>query len=153
MLARFACVAFLALASTGCAFGPSQSYKVAALSTDEAESAASLISAYRTAHGLSPVAVDRRLNQAAAHQARAVAGAGSLSHGDFASRMAQYGVRGNSAENLTAGSSTVAQAVARWKNSPSHNENLLLPQARYVGLARADSNGPYGRYWALVLSD
>jgi uncharacterized protein YkwD len=153
MLARLACIAFLALASTGCSFGPSQSYKVTALSTDEAEGAASLISAYRTAHGLPAVAVDRRLNQAAAHQARAVAGAGTLSHGNFAARMGQYGVAGNAAENLTAGSSTVAEAVARWKNSPSHNENLLLPGARYVGLARADSNGPYGRYWALVLSD
>ena len=97
--------------------------------------------------------VDAQLNRAAEHQARAVALAGQLSHGNFAARMGQYGITGFSAENLTAGPSTVAQAVARWKASPSHNENLLLPEARTIGLARADSDSRYGRYWALVLSN
>jgi hypothetical protein len=27
----------------------------------------------------------------------------------------------------------------------------LMPEARRIGLARADANGGYGRYWALVL--
>jgi hypothetical protein len=42
----------------------------------------------------SPVSLDERLNQAAEHQARAVAATGILSHGEFTSRMAQYGIRG-----------------------------------------------------------
>jgi len=81
-----------------------------------------------------------------------VAQAGQLSHGDFAGRMRQYGVSGGAAENLSAGSDTVAEAVARWKASPGHNSNLLMPGARRIGLARADSDSRYGRYWALVLS-
>ena len=95
--------------------------------------------------------VDTTLNKAAEHQARAVAAAGRLSHGSFASRMNDYGVIGYSAENLSAGSDTVDGAIGRWKASPGHDSNLLMPQARKIGLARADANNRYGRYWALVL--
>jgi len=58
---------------------------------------------------------------------------------------------GYSAENLSAGSDSVDGAIGRWKASPGHNSNLLMPQARKIGLARADANNRYGRYWALVL--
>ena len=144
----------LALGLAGCSFdiAPRATHSLAAVSTADAASAAAMISAYRTAHGLPAVAVDASLNRAAEAQARAVAQAGQLSHGDFAGRMRQYGVSGGAAENLSAGSDTVAEAVARWKASPGHNSNLLMPGARRIGLARADSDSRYGRYWALVLS-
>ncbi|MBM6594749.1 CAP domain-containing protein [Microvirga pudoricolor] len=145
----FGALAVLALA--GCASDLSPRDTVTAVSTTDAGSAATMISAYRVAHGLSPVTVDSRLNRAAEHQARAVAGAGKLSHGNFGSRMDEYGIAGYSAENLSAGSPTVDGAIARWKASPGHNSNLLMPQARKIGLARADAKGGYGRYWALVL--
>ena len=122
-------------------------------STRDAAQAATLISQYRAAHGLGPVSVDDRLNGAAVYQARAVAEAGTLSHGAFASRMDSFGIGGASAENLSAGSDSVAGAIARWKASPGHNENLLLRQAHRIGLARADSPGiGYKHYWALVLA-
>ena len=96
---------------------------------------------------------DTALNGAAEHQARAVAEAGKLSHGAFATRMASFKIGGHSAENLSAGSDNVAGAIARWKASPGHNENLLMPQARRIGLARADSpQHGYRHYWALVLA-
>jgi uncharacterized protein YkwD len=136
----------------GCASTPSAVYAVETTSTSEAATAASLISAYRTSHGLSPVTVDARLNRAAEHQVKVVAAAGRLTHGNFGERMGQFGISGSSAENLSAGQSTVAEAVATWKASPRHNENLLLPEIRRVGLARADSKSGYGRYWTLVLS-
>ena len=124
-----------------------------ATSTGEAGEAAALISRYRVAQGLSPVTADPRLSKAAEVQARAVAEAGELSHGAFATRMASLGIGGASAENLTAGPRSVAAAVASWKASPRHNDNLLMPEARHVGLARADTPGAgYGRYWALVLA-
>ena len=119
----------------------------------EASAAAALITQYRSAYGLGPVAVDRRLVAAAEHQARAVAQAGSLSHGDFRNRMAAFGIRGVSAENLSAGVASVEEAVAQWKASSGHNANLLLPDIRRVGLARADTGTGHGRYWALVLSN
>ena len=122
-------------------------------STGDAGEAAALISRYRVAQGLPPVTADSRLNKAAEVQARAVAEAGELSHGAFATRMASFGIGGASAENLTAGPRSVAAAVASWKASSRHNDNLLLPEARHVGLARADTPGAgYGRYWALVLA-
>jgi len=140
-----------ALALAGCASAPSKIANVTSVSTADAASAASLISAYRVANGLSPVSVDGRLNEAAEIQARAVAEAGKLSHGDFSTRMAKLGIAGFAAENLAAGSRSVSEAVARWKASPRHNENLLMPEARRIGLARADADAGYGRYWTLVL--
>ena len=122
-------------------------------STAEARAAATLISRYRAANGLGAVAVDPRLNRAAEHQARAVAVTGILSHGEFTSRMAAYGIRGYRAENLAAGSDSVDDVIARWKASPGHNQNMLLPQVTLIGLARVDTPGSgWGRYWALVLS-
>jgi hypothetical protein len=50
----------------------------------DASAAAALISRYRAQYGLGPVRIDARLNAAAAHQAKAVAQGGWLSHGDFA---------------------------------------------------------------------
>ncbi|MET0742889.1 MAG: CAP domain-containing protein [Microvirga sp.] len=142
-----------ALALAGCASDEALVARdaVTAVSTADAGAAATMISAYRVAHGLSPVTVDSRLNRAAEHQARAVAAAGRLSHGDFSGRMSDYGIPGYAAENLSAGSPNVDGAIARWKASPGHNGNLLMPQARSIGLARADARGGYGRYWALVL--
>jgi uncharacterized protein YkwD len=122
-------------------------------STRDAARAAAIISQYRVQHGLSPVSADGQLNDAAEFQARAVAEAGKLSHGSFSTRMVSYKIGGYSAENLSAGSDDVAGAIARWKASSGHNENLLLPQARRIGLARADSPGiGYKHYWALVLA-
>jgi uncharacterized protein YkwD len=141
-----------ALALAGCTSSDlSPVHSVQATSSNDAAAAASLISAYRVSVGLSPVTVDPRLNQAAAYQARVVAAAGRLSHGDFAQRMKQFGIAGYAAENLSAGTTQVSEAVSQWKASPGHNQNLLLPEARRIGLARADAQGGYGRYWALVV--
>jgi len=145
--------ALLALGLAGCASESALTPKDAVLasSTNDAAAAARLISAYRASRGLGPVTVDSSLNKAAEHQARAVAAAGRLSHGSFAKRMDEYGIIGYSAENLSAGSDSVNGAISRWKASPGHDRNLLMPQARKIGLARADANNRYGRYWALVL--
>jgi uncharacterized protein YkwD len=132
--------------------GGAPAHKVST-NTGDARAAAALVSQYRTAKGLSPVIADATLNRAAEVQARAVAEAGSLSHGQFASRMSSFGINGYSAENLVAGSKTVEQAIARWKASPGHNQNLLMPEARRIGLARAVSPGAgYEYYWAMVLA-
>src|SRR5215207_2057107 len=110
----------------GCAADPplgSSSGVVASVS--DARTAAALISDYRAANGLGRVTVDSNLNRAAEHQARAVAATGTLSHGFFACRMDAYGVKGSSAENLSAGAHSVENVIARWKRSPGHDANLL----------------------------
>jgi uncharacterized protein YkwD len=124
------------------------------VSTADARTAAGLISDYRRANGLAAVTVDATLNRAAEAQARVVAEAGTLSHGAFATRMASFGIGGTSAENLAAGSQTPAEVVTRWKASPGHNSNMLLPEARRIGLARARTPGVgYEDYWVLVLGE
>jgi uncharacterized protein YkwD len=143
-------------ALSGCSFQLSPLISppsVVKASLSDAEAAARLISRYRATHGLGPVAVDARLNQAAEQQARAVAATGVLSHGEFTGRMAEHGIRGYRAENLAAGSDAVEDVITRWKASPGHDQNMLLPQVTLVGLARVDTPGSgWGRYWALVLS-
>jgi uncharacterized protein YkwD len=145
--------ALIALALAGCAGDTALNGGdvVLASSTKDAAEAARLISAYRVSRGLSPVTVDPKLNEAAEYQARVVAAAGRLSHGNFAGRMDKFGVMGYAAENLSAGADSVDGTIDRWKKSPGHNVNLLMPQASRIGLARADANNRYGRYWALVL--
>lgn len=129
---------------------PRETTQVAVGSSDAAQAAA-MISAYRAAYGLGPVVVDGRLNQAAQHQAREIAAAGSLSHGDFQGRVRAYGIRGTAAENLAAGTHTVADTVAMWKGSAGHSANMLIPEIRRIGIARVAAGG-YGSYWALVVS-
>jgi uncharacterized protein YkwD len=142
------------LANCAADLSPAETSSIlATASVSDARSAATIISRYRAEHGLGPVAVDARLNRAAEHQARAVAATGILSHGEFTSRMAAYGIKGYRAENLAAGSERIEEVIARWKASPGHNQNLLLPQVTRVGLARVETPGSgWGRYWALVLS-
>ena len=119
--------------------------------------AAAAISSYRAQHGLGPVAIDSRLIQAASLQAESNAKAGRLSHelgGTFEVRMARAGLaRVYTAENLSAGSQTFDQVLARWKASSEHNRNMLIPQVNRVGIARVDAPGTrFKRYWALVLA-
>ncbi|AWN41459.1 CAP domain-containing protein [Methylobacterium durans] len=120
------------------------------------QAAAAAISRYRALHGLSPVTVDAGLVKAASYQATANARAGRLSHdlgGTFTSRMSQAGLgRAHAAENLSAGSETFEDVFARWKASPEHNRNMLIPQIRRIGIARSDApTTRYRRYWALVM--
>ncbi|WP_336486342.1 CAP domain-containing protein [Methylobacterium nigriterrae] len=121
------------------------------------QAAAAAISRYRAQHGLGPVILDPGLVKAASYAAGANAGAGRLSHdlgGTFTSRMAQVGLaKSYAAENLSAGSETFDQVLARWKASPEHNRNMLIPQLRRIGIARVDAPGTrYRRYWALVMA-
>lgn len=146
----FVALAFMLAGCSGNTSAPSA--KVVGASTADAAAAAQLISSYRVAHGLSPVTVNTTLNDAAMTQAKAVAAVGKLSHGNFSARMYQFKIQGAAAENLSAGSDTVAGAIARWKASPGHNENLLMPEARQIGLARVTTTSGYKTYWALVLA-
>jgi uncharacterized protein YkwD len=157
-LAALLVCAAIGLLVSGCEIWTHGSHPLAtrlvlASNASDAQAAAALISHYRGANGLGPVSSDATLARAAEVQARAVASAGSLSHGDFPARMASFGIRGVAAENLSAGRTSVVEAIASWKASPGHNENLLLAGVRRVGIARIDTPGVgYGQYWALVLS-
>ena len=63
--------------------------------------------------------------------------------------MAQFGVHGKAAENLSLGLGPVEQVIAQWQGSSGHNANMLMPEFTRIGIARADAGRPF---WALVLA-
>lgn len=111
--------------------------------------AASIVSQIRARYGLRPVSIDSRMSAAAQYQAGNVARIGWLSHGDFAGRVRQFGLRGAMAENLAYGSNDVGGAIAQWQGSSAHLQNMLMPNATRMGIGRAD--GLATRYWAMVI--
>jgi uncharacterized protein YkwD len=154
---RFLIPLLAATALAGCG-APTARHAVHEVPVDGARAAA-LVSQYRAAHGLGPVAVDARLTRVAAAQAKGNAEIGELSHevgGAFPARLASFGAadRARAAENLAAGSATLEGTIAQWKASREHAKNLLMREARHVGIARYDAQGTRMKhFWALVLAE
>jgi len=124
---------------------------------DESE-ARRLISAYRLANGRSALVLDPALEQAAAAQAMAMAQTNTLSHtvaGTLGERLdAAHIINKAAAENVSAGYSTLADAIAGWRRSPAHNANLLYPPMQRMGIGSAYvKNSKYHVYWSLILAD
>lgn len=126
-------------------------YTVTRLTTEDADKAARLITAYRASKGLGPLTVDEKLNKAAMVQAQNVAKTGELEHGNFQGRLVDAGITLTAAENLAARTGSVERAIEEWKTSPGHNRNMLKPEVTRMGLARADSNAKYKDFWVLVV--
>lgn len=118
-------------------------------SSSDAARAAAIVSQIRMRNGQNAVSIDPRMNAAAEYQARACSRLGQLSHGDFAGRVRQFGLRGAAAENLAYGTNDVAGAIAQWQGSSPHLRNLLMPGATRMGIGRADAGST--RYWAMVI--
>jgi uncharacterized protein YkwD len=120
-------------------------------------SAASIINGYRTSNGLSALATDSRLEQAALQQAGYMAGARRMEHTtgwgkDFASRVKDNGIAGAAAENIAEGRMDLARLFDMWMKSPPHRRNMLDARFTRFGLAYVrDSKNADWRYWALVL--
>ena len=115
------------------------------------------LNAYRAAHGLGALALDAPLAAMAQHQADAMAASGQLSHnvtGSFSGRLAQANIAPTEAgENLGAGYYSGEEAMAGWRGSPEHNENLLKPGFTRLGLAIArNPQASYGVFWAMELA-
>jgi hypothetical protein len=119
----------------------------AALASPESE-----ISAYRRSHGLSAVALDPALSALAAKQAHAMAASGVMDHSvyaPFAQRISAYDTVA-AAENIAMGTKTFSETLAIWEASSGHNANLLMGDARRIGIASASGHGR--TYWALILA-
>ena len=122
------------------------------------DAAREMISLYRKNKGLAEVANDPALQKAAQFQARAMAEAGRLDHnvkGSFLKRIAATGRgKGYAVENVSAGYKSFEAALAGWRRSKLHNENLLEPHVRRMGVATAYApDARYKVYWALIMSD
>ena len=120
--------------------------------------AASMISQYRANNGLGSVEVDPELTRLAEVQSQAMAAKNKLDHdakAPLAKRLNGAGYPATQAvENVSAGYHTLAEAFSGWRNSPSHNKNMLLASATKIGIATAYApKSKYQVYWALVLAE
>ena len=121
--------------------------------------AASLLSDYRRRNGLPPVEIDTRLVEMEEAQARAMASRNQVTHDpggrSFTKRLKASGFDAKgAAENIGAGYHTLAEAFSGWRDSPSHNKNMLLSGATKMGIATAFApNSKYKVFWALVLAE
>ena len=126
----------------------------------DSQAAARMISAYRAGRGLGPVSVNPTLTRIAGDHATKMASMNRMAHvlpgqGSFKRRIASGGYRAALvAENVGAGYGTLETAIQRWKESPSHDENLLNPQVTEIGIAVAHApESRFKTYWSLVLAD
>ncbi len=129
---------------------------MAANSAAQADGCAAEISAYRRAHGLSAVRADAALDRIAQRQAAAMARAEKVSHdvdGNFFVRIKPVHRR-LAAENVAAGFRTCAETIKQWDASAGIATIFRMPGARRVGVASvAKPSSPYGRFWAMVITD
>jgi len=115
-----------------------------------------LLNEYRASKGLGPLRLDANLTAMAQSQANAMLARRTLSHdvaGGFLQRLGQFGISPvRASENLGSGYRSEQSAFQRWRNSPVHDADMLIPELSRMGLAVArDSSG--ASYWALDMSD
>ena len=156
---RIALVTFAVSALTGCSSTSKLPNVAAAPVTAQDVSAEALayVNKFRASQGLGPVTIDPRLVEVAKFQAIAMATRDALTHevaGDFTSRIDAAGFeKAEAVENVGASHATVADTINSWIRSPYHNENMQMKNAKYMGMARADSaDSRYKNYWSLDLA-
>jgi uncharacterized protein YkwD len=114
------------------------------------------VNQYRAGLGLAQLTVDATLSDSATWKARHMAGYAYLAHDDPAPPVARtayqraldcgYPATGEWGENIAAGPSTAAAAMAAWIASAPHRANLELASFRAIGVGvAADSSGQL--YW------
>lgn len=120
----------------------------------DAESARQMISLYRGNHGLGALRLDPRLQEAAQAQADAMAQRATADATGFKQRVAAVGGDpSRSAENVSAGYHTLAEAFSGWRDSKPHNAVMLKRDAARMGIATASApSTKYKVYWALVVA-
>ena len=123
----------------------------------DAVAARDMFSIYRVNHNLSRLTIDPALQQAAEEQVLSMARADRMSHeigGTLMSRLNGRLDHTTAVENISAGYHTLAEAFSGWRDSPSHNKNMLNPAMRRMGIATAYvPQSKFKVYWALIMTD
>jgi uncharacterized protein YkwD len=115
--------------------------------------AADMINAWRAKKGLSPLALDPALSEAARARAAGVAATDTSTWGETPkiSTVATGGPM--RAERVSAGYLTLAEAFSGWRDSPQHNAVMLAPWGTRLGIAAVDRPGTkYRVYWCIVVA-
>lgn len=127
---------------------------VAALDSEE-QAVVNLINTYRQQNGLNPLQISTTLDAAAEWMSTDMATKNYFSHTDSLGRdpfqrMAAFGYGYNAykGENIAAGYGTASQTFAQWRNSAGHNQNMLNPNYKVMGIARVyNAASTYKWYW------
>jgi uncharacterized protein (TIGR03437 family) len=143
----FPCIFFLSIASFSLAQTPT-------LDAEE-QAVLKLINDYRVANGRGTLQVSIALTNAADWMSNDMATKGYFSHTDSTgrdpfTRMKAFGYNLNTwlGENIAAGYSDAANTFNQWKNSPGHNEVMLHPEFKVIGIGRIANPSSYYRfYW------
>ena len=116
------------------------------------------INGYRREKGLKAVTLDPKLTLAAKAHSRDLAKHDRISHygSDGSSpwdRVKRTGYSARlAAENVGTGQASFDEVMQGWRESDGHNKNLLLPDARHIGLALVqDPNTEFKTFWTLVI--
>ena len=121
-----------------------------------------LINQYRQANGKNALALHADVTRAAAWFSRDMATKNYFPYDhvdangrNIGQRLTWCGVSySNWAENIYAGSPGAQAVFDAWKNSSSHNVNMLRDGVTSAGIARAyDAGSTYGWYWTLDLTN
>jgi uncharacterized protein YkwD len=117
-----------------------------------------LINNYRRKKGLRPLRLNSRLSAAARAHSRDLASHDRISHygsdgTDPWARVTRTGYPARlAAENVGTGQLSIEEVFEGWRKSPDHDANLLLADAREMGIAlvyRPDTE--FKTFWTLVI--
>ena len=118
-----------------------------------------LVNDYRSSKGLPVLSLDSHATAAAEILARDMASHDQMSHvgpngADLQKRLTMSGYRFRvAAENVGVGQKSFAQIVEGWKQSPPHSRNMLLADAKHMGIAyEYKPDTKYKTYWTLVVA-
>ena len=122
------------------------------------DTAKKMINAYRASKGLKSLKINVKLVEAAKMHAKDLASHDRISHygsdgSDPLVRVQRTGYPVHlAAENVGTGQVSLAEVFKGWQQSPGHNENLLLKNAKEMGIALIiDPDTEYKTFWTLVL--
>ena len=133
---------------------PSHAQSGATLDSEE-QAFLVLINNYRQQNGLVALQASTSLNTASDWMSNDMAQKNYFSHTDSLSRdpftrMRSFGYNFNTymGENIAAGYSDAASTFNQWKNSAGHNQNMLNPNYKVIGIGRvANLSATYRYYW------
>lgn len=128
------------------------------VSSFDPQRAARLVNEYRAENGLLPLELNAELIQAARAHSQDLSENDRISHfgsdgSDTLERVRRTGYQPRlTAENVGTGQQTLDEVITGWKNSEDHNANLLLADAREMGIAMVHNpNTKFKTFWTMVL--
>jgi uncharacterized protein YkwD len=117
-----------------------------------------LVNEYRSSKGLAALSLESHATAAAEILAKDMAAHDRMSHAgpngaDLQKRLSMAGYRYRvAAENVGVGQRSFAEIVEGWKKSTPHSRNMLLAEAKHMGIAyEYKPDTQYKTYWTLVV--